>query len=159
MLRHWLNSPHVREWWRGEPVTFTDIVRKYGPCIDGVVATRVCIIERRGRGPDPVLPPHVDHRDWDRAVASKRSRSRLPHRRSQPVWTGVGSAAIASFGPRVFAWYPNVAVIVAAPQVESYASRRALEKTGFALLEERQLDSDDPSDAGPSAIYALTRPS
>jgi hypothetical protein len=37
-------------------------------------------------------------------------------------------------------------------------SRRALEKTGFSLVGERKLDSDDPSDAGPSAIYALTRP-
>jgi hypothetical protein len=28
-----------------------------------------------------------------------------------------------------------------------------------SLLEERQLNSDDPSDAGPGAIYALPRPS
>lgn len=50
-------------------------------------------------------------------------------------------------------------MIVAAPQVDNYASRGALEKAGFALLEQPQLDSDDPSDAGPNAIYALTRPS
>src|SRR5436309_11051192 len=43
------------------------------------------------------------------------------------------------------------------PQADNYASRRALEKAGFTLLEERQLDSDDPSDAGPSAIYTLAR--
>lgn len=49
-------------------------------------------------------------------------------------------------------------MIVTAPQADNYASRRALEKAGFTLLEERQLDSDDPSDDGPSAIYALMRP-
>jgi aminoglycoside 6'-N-acetyltransferase len=71
---------------------------------------------------------------------------------------GVGSAAIASFTPRLFPWYPDVEVIMAAPQADNHASRRALEKAGFTLLEERQLNSEDPSDAGPRAIYALTRP-
>ena len=47
---------------------------------------------------------------------------------------------------------------MAVPQAANYASRRALEKSGFSLVDERRLDSDDPSDAGPSAVYALTRP-
>jgi RimJ/RimL family protein N-acetyltransferase len=47
---------------------------------------------------------------------------------------------------------------MAAPQADNHASRRALEKAGFTLLEERQLNSEDPSDSGPRAIYALTRP-
>ena len=38
------------------------------------------------------------------------------------------------------------------------ASRRALEKAGFQLREIRDLDSDDPSDAGPGAIYVKSRP-
>jgi RimJ/RimL family protein N-acetyltransferase len=70
---------------------------------------------------------------------------------------GVGAAAISRCAAHVFALYPDVAVIVAVPQAANYPSRRALEKAGFRLVEERQLDSDDPSDAGPSAIYALTR--
>jgi aminoglycoside 6'-N-acetyltransferase len=49
-------------------------------------------------------------------------------------------------------------VIVAAPQADNHASRRTLEKAGFTLADTRQLDSDDPSDAGPTAIYTLTRP-
>jgi aminoglycoside 6'-N-acetyltransferase len=52
----------------------------------------------------------------------------------------------------------DIDVIVAAPQADNRASHRALEKAGFPLADERQLDSDDPSDAGPSAIYTLTRP-
>jgi aminoglycoside 6'-N-acetyltransferase len=74
------------------------------------------------------------------------------------IGQGIGSAAIASFTPHVFASYPDIDVIVAAPQAANSASRRALKKTGFALAAERQLDSDDPSDTGPSAIYTLTRP-
>jgi hypothetical protein len=47
---------------------------------------------------------------------------------------------------------------VTVPQAANYASRCALEKAGFALVGERKLDSDDPSDVGPSAVYALARP-
>jgi hypothetical protein len=58
----------------------------------------------------------------------------------------------------VFGLFPEVGAIVAVPQAANHASRRALEKAGFSLVGERTLDSDDPSDAGPSAVYALTRP-
>jgi RimJ/RimL family protein N-acetyltransferase len=161
LLHRWLHTPHVREWWRADPTTPTDIARKYEPRIDGVVPTRMFIIELRGEAVGLIqCYRHADHPDWDRAVdinaaagidyligeANQRGR-------------GVGSAAIASFTPRVFAWYPDVEVVVAAPQADNCASRRALEKAGFTLVEERQLDSDDPSDAGPSAIYGLIRPS
>jgi aminoglycoside 6'-N-acetyltransferase len=47
---------------------------------------------------------------------------------------------------------------MAVPQTANYASRRAVEKAGFSLVLEAKLDSDDPSDAGPSAVYALPRP-
>jgi aminoglycoside 6'-N-acetyltransferase len=154
VLHRWLNSPHVRDWWRGELVTFTDIARKYGPCITGVVATRVCIIELSGEAVGLIqCYRHVDHRDWDRAVGINAAAG-LDYLTGEVgrCGQGVGSAAISLFAPWVFACYPDVAVIVDAPQVDNYASRRALEKAGFALLEERQLDSDDPSDAGPSAI-------
>jgi RimJ/RimL family protein N-acetyltransferase len=159
LLHRWLNAPHVRAWWRGEPATPSDIASKYGPRIDSVVPTRMCIIELRGEAIGLIqCYRHADHSDWDRSVGIPAAagidyligEANLCRR-------GIGSAAIASFARRVFDWYPNVDVIVAAPQADNYASRRALEKAGFSLREERQLDSDDPSDTGPSAIYALAR--
>jgi hypothetical protein len=35
---------------------------------------------------------------------------------------GVGSAAIASFTPRLFPWYPDVEVIMAAPQADWHST-------------------------------------
>jgi aminoglycoside 6'-N-acetyltransferase len=58
----------------------------------------------------------------------------------------------------VFDLYPDVVTVVAVPQADNRASRRALEKAGFRLLGERDLDSDDPSDEGISALYARARP-
>lgn len=132
LLHRWLNTPHVREWWRGEPATPTDIARKYEPRIDGVVPTGMFIIELRGEAIGLIqCYRHADHPDWDRAVDINAAAG-IDYligdagQRGQ----GVGSAAIASFTPRVFAWYPDVEVILAAPQADNYASRRALEKAG-----------------------------
>jgi len=159
LLHHWLNTPHVRRWWRGDPATPSDIARKYEPRIDGVVPTRVFIIDLCGQAVGLIqCYRHTEHPDWDRAVGITAAAGidYLIGEASQ-CGRGVGSAAIASFTARVFAWYPDIEVIVAAPQADNYPSRRALEKAGFTLLEECQLDSDDLSDAGPSAIYTLAR--
>jgi hypothetical protein len=60
---------------------------------------------------------HADHPDWDRAVGIKAAAGidYLIGEASQ-CGRGIGSTAIASFSPQVFAWYPDVDVIVAAPQ-------------------------------------------
>ena len=50
--------------------------------------------------------------------------------------------------------YPN---IVAAVQQGNRRSWRALEKAGFSRTWAGQLESDDPSDAGPSYVYVRAR--
>ena len=159
LLRRWLAMPHVQAWWGSEPVTAADVERKYGPRVDGNDATRVFVIEVAGQ-PVGIIQcyRHADHAAWDRAVGVP-SAAGIDYLIGEAAHCGhgVGSAAIAGFAPRVFALYPEVNVIVAVPQAANGASRRALEKAGFSLLDERQLDSDDPSDAGPSAIYARGR--
>ncbi|GAA4256293.1 GNAT family N-acetyltransferase [Dactylosporangium darangshiense] len=157
LLQTWLNAAHVRRWWG---ITSAQIEAKYGPCIDATAPTQVCIIEIHHR-PIGIIQSyrHADHPHWDNAI-------RIPAAagidyligEASYIGLGIGSAAIAIFTPRVFADYPDIDVIVAAPQADNVASRRALEKAGFTLVDERKLDSDDPSDAGPSAIYALNRP-
>lgn len=159
LLHRWLNTPHVRSWWRGEPTTPSDIVSKYEPCIDGVVPTRVFIIDLCGEAVGMIqCYRHADYPDWDRAVGITAAAGidYLIGEASQ-CGRGIGSAAIALFTPRLFDSYPDIDLIVAAPQADNYPSRRALEKAGFTVLEERQLDSKDISDAGPSAIYTLAR--
>lgn len=158
-LHRWLNAPHVRRWWRGEPTTPAEIERKYGPRVDGEVPTRMFVIELHDE-PIGIIQcyRHAEHRHWDEAIGIPAAAG-IDYLigEADHVGKGVGSAAIASFTPHVFASYPDIEVIVSAPQADNRASCRALEKAGFTLADERQLDSDDPSDAAPSAIYTLTR--
>jgi aminoglycoside 6'-N-acetyltransferase len=141
-------------------MTLAGVERKYGPRADGTDPTRVFVI---GVADQPIgiiqCYRHEDHADWDRAVGIPAAAG-IDYLIGEPAQCGrgLGTAAIACLVPRVFALYPEIAVIVAVPQAANYASRRALEKAGFSLLGERTLDSGDPSDAGPSASYALTRP-
>jgi aminoglycoside 6'-N-acetyltransferase len=68
---------------------------------------------------------------------------------------GLGSRAIAQFSRAVFDAYSDVSVIAVAPQAANTASCRALANAGFTFLGLRDLESDDPSEAGPSAIHVL----
>jgi pantetheine-phosphate adenylyltransferase len=158
-LRRWLAMPHVQAWWGSEPVTSADVERKYGPRADGIDPTLVFVIELAGQ-PVGIIQcyRHADHADWDRAVGVPAAAG-IDYFIGEAAHCGrgVGSAAITGFAPQVFARYPDVAMVVAVPQAANYASRRALEKAGFSLIDERQLDSDDRSDEGPSAIYARGR--
>ena len=159
LLQRWLAMPHVQAWWGTEPVTPADIERKYGPRADGTDPTRVFVIEVAGQ-PIGIIQcyRHQDYADWDRAVGIPAAAG-IDYLIGEPeqCGRGLGTAAITRLVPHVFCLYPEIGAIVAVPQAANYASRRALEKAGFSLVGERTLDSDDPSDAGPSAIYALTR--
>ena len=159
LLRRWLAMPHVRAWWGSGPAALADVERKYGPRVDGTEPTRVFVIELAGQ-PAGLIQcyRHADYADWDRAVGIPAAAG-IDYLIGEPALRGrgVAAAAIAGLAPDVFARYADVAVIVAVPQAANHASRRALEKAGFGLVGERRLDSDDPSDAGPSAIYALFR--
>jgi RimJ/RimL family protein N-acetyltransferase len=159
LLQRWLTTAHVQTWWRGEPATPDDIAHKYGPRVDGLAPTRVFVIQTAGH-PVGIIQcyRHTDHPDWNRAVGIHPAAG-IDYLIGEPdqLGRGIGSTAIASFTQHVFALYPEIDTIVAAPQADNHASRRALEKAGFALHGERHLDSDDPSDTGPSAIYTLAR--
>jgi len=160
LLQRWLAMPHVQAWWGSEPVTPADVERKYGPRADGADPTRVFVIEVA----DQLIGliqcyRHEDYAAWDHAVGIPAAAG-VDYLIGEPAQCGqgFGSAAIAFLAPYVFGLFPEIDAIVAVPQAANYASRRALEKAGFSLVAERNLDSDDPSDADPSAIYALTRP-
>jgi RimJ/RimL family protein N-acetyltransferase len=151
--------PHVQAWWGTEPVASADIERKYGPRVDDADPTRVFIIELVGE-PVGIIQcyRHADYASWDRAVGIPAAAG-IDYLVGEPArcGQGIGPFAISCLAPRVFILYPDVAAIVAVPQAANYPSRRALQKAGFRLIGERQLDSADPSDAGLSAIYTLTR--
>jgi RimJ/RimL family protein N-acetyltransferase len=160
LLRRWLAMPHVQAWWGSEPLAPADVERKYGPRADRTDPTRVFVIEFTDQ-PIGIIQcyRHEDYPDWERAVGIPAAAG-IDYLIGEPAQRGqgLGTAAITCLVPQVVGLYPEIAEIVAVPQAGNHASRRALEKAGFSLVGERKLDSDDPSDAGPSAVYALTRP-
>ena len=69
----------------------------------------------------------------------------------------VGSEAIRQLLADTFSRYPDVDSVVVAMQQANRASWRALERVGFERRWAGLLDSPDPSDAGPSYIYVISR--
>jgi aminoglycoside 6'-N-acetyltransferase len=160
LLLRWLITPEVRAWWRGGASTIDDVEREYGPPVDGSDATRLFLILVAGQPVGMIqCYRHADYPSWDEAVGvpSAAGIDYLIGEDSQRG-RGIGSAAIAAFTAIVFGLYPEADSIVSVPQQGNRASCRALEKAGFSLLDERELNTGDPSDAGVSAIYALARP-
>jgi aminoglycoside 6'-N-acetyltransferase len=71
---------------------------------------------------------------------------------------GFGTEMIRSFVDGIWREYPGAVGIVAAVQQGNPASWKALEKAGFTRIWSGILESDDPSDTGPSHVYRRNRP-
>lgn len=147
LLHRWLVTPQVQAWWRSQARTPQDVEREYGPQADRADPTRSYIIQA-GDTPVGMIQSyrHADYPEWDQAVGVP-SAAGIDYLIGQARHRGHGIGL-----------YPDVDVIVSVSQKDNRASCRALEKAGFALLSERELNTGDPSDAGISAIYRLVRP-
>lgn len=157
LLLQWLSRPHVSRWWPGEADS-AQIEAKYEPRLEADSATKVFVIEYND-SPIGIIQcyRHSDYPDWERAIGIERAAG-IDYLIGDPdqVGKGLGAAAIAAVSKLAFALL-DVEVIVAAPQKDNVGSWKALEKAGFKRLNERKLDSDCPSDAGISYVYALYR--
>ena len=162
ILSTWLDAPHVARWWpQAEGTSLAALDAHYGPAIDGTDPTRLFLILA------DAVPVgfcetylHVDHPEWDRAIGLPNVAG-IDYLIGAPEWCGkgLGTAIIGALRELVFGLYPEIAGIASVPQAENPASRRVLEKNGFRLVEVRMVESDDPGDAGPAAIYLFERPS
>jgi aminoglycoside 6'-N-acetyltransferase len=159
MLAGWLGAEHVTRWWC-EPSDLASVEAKYHPRVVGADDTaEEFVIELDGR-PIGLIQRyrHADSPDWDAAVGIPDAAG-IDYLIGVPdlVGRGVGAAAIRAFVPTVLAAYPDIEVVVAVPQQANVASWRALEKAGFTRVRSGDIESDDPSDAGPSHVYARRR--
>jgi aminoglycoside 6'-N-acetyltransferase len=158
-LGAWLADPAVEPWWveRSDP---EGVEAQYGPSVDGDRRTErfVIVADSRDVG---MIQRYRNHEwpEWDHAIGIPGAAS-IDYLLGAAAdrGRGLGSAAIVAFTDEVFAAYPDVEVVVAAPQQANVASWCALEKAGFARVWEGILDSDDPSDAGPAYVYVRRRP-
>jgi aminoglycoside 6'-N-acetyltransferase len=157
-----MQEPHVAEWWRdaADPAA---LERAYGPAIDGDDPTEMFIVEVDG---DPIGLiqgyENDDYPDWMRALSGTGLVERSvgldyligPRDR---IGVGLGTEMIGQFVADTWSRYPEISLIAVAVQQGNRRYWRALEKAGFERSWAGMLDSDDPSDSGPSFLYLLRR--
>jgi len=155
----WINAPHVAAWW-DSTTDLPAVTEKYGPHVGNTDKAHVLIIEVGGRSVGFIqCYRHGDYPNWDSDVAVQNAAG-IDYAVGDPdfVGQGVGTQAIRQISAMCFEIYPEIDVVVAVPQQANRASCRVLERAGFVCLAQRKLQSECPSDAGISSIYALDRP-
>jgi aminoglycoside 6'-N-acetyltransferase len=162
LLSQWLSQPHVEPWWR-EEYDLESIEHRYGPAVDGVDPTQLLIVERDGQ-PVGFVQLYLldDNPDWKQALApagTYDSAAGIDYLIGDEAATGKG------LGPQIIdnltemAWqcHPGVTAVVVAVQQGNRRSWRALEKAGFERAWAGEIESEDPSDSGPSYVYVRRR--
>ena len=173
MLADWLGRPHVAPWWR-EPSDFAAVEAAYGPMIDGSDPTEGFIAVREGQ---PLAFLQRYRFDDNPRLATYRRRG--PRRRcgrwardeirpcagidyligdQTMTGRGLGRQMIAAFVELPWRRYPDITAVVVAVDQGNEASWRALQGADFLRAWAGVLNSDDPSDEGPSYLYVRRRP-
>jgi RimJ/RimL family protein N-acetyltransferase len=159
LLVQWINAPHVARWWDGT-VDIEKVKEKYGPRLQADSPTSVFVIEVE-QSPIGFIQcyRHSQYPDWEQLIGITNGAG-IDYLIGDNHFTGkgLGQIAIKNIVEIAFNLYPEIDVVLSAPQKDNRASWRALEKAGFERVAEKQLHSDCPSDAGLSYIYALKRP-
>jgi aminoglycoside 6'-N-acetyltransferase len=160
LLATWLDTPHVAHWWPREDTSLAALDAHYGPAIDGTDQSRLFLILIDDGTPVGFCETylHADNPEWDQTIGLPNVAG-IDYLIGAPELCGhgLGTAMIGAFTGLVFGLYPQVSGIASVPQAANPASRRVLEKNGFRLVDVRTVESDDPGDSGPAAIYLLER--
>jgi aminoglycoside 6'-N-acetyltransferase len=152
MISQWLGEPHVARWWSDEP---SEQLNEFEAAIAGRDPTRVLVVEDAGRD--------VGWAQWYRWADSPDEAPDygatehdfgIDYGIGEPaqVGRGIGTELIALLVRRVRQVHPRAPILVAVATPNT-ASRRVLEKNGFALIDERMIASE-PGDE-PTALYRL----
>jgi aminoglycoside 6'-N-acetyltransferase len=163
LLSVWLEREHVARWWP-DPHDPASLEAHYGPSIDALDPTEVFVTLVEDR-PVGMIQRYLvaDYPEWERAVRSAgvtEPAVGIDYLIGEPdlIGRGLGPRVISAFVAETWARYPEVPQLVVAVQQENRHSWRALEKCGFERVFAGMIDSDDPSDAGPSFVYGTWRP-
>ncbi|MEO8889123.1 MAG: GNAT family N-acetyltransferase [Jatrophihabitantaceae bacterium] len=147
----WLLAPHVARWWTEDPA---QEIAGYARCIRGEEPTQARMVHLDGwavgwcqwyRWADY---PAGEYGAGPQDVGLDYAIGEAPL-----VGRGVGTAMIAALVAEVGRERPHAPLLVSV-DAENTASRRVLEKNGFALVELREIPSE-PEDR--SALYRLGR--
>jgi aminoglycoside 6'-N-acetyltransferase len=162
LLSRWLSRPHVERWWREEH-ELAAVEARYGPTVDGVEPTEVFVVEWDGE-PIGVIQRYrlTDYPEWQGALAvadTPADAAAVDYLIGEEalIGQGLGGQMIDRFVEDTWHRYPDLPAVVVSVQQDNRRSWRALEKAGFQRRWSGMLDSDDPSDEGPSYVYVRYR--
>jgi aminoglycoside 6'-N-acetyltransferase len=158
LLARWLALPHVTPWWPDDH-SLDDLEATYGPTIDGEDPTEGFMIQLEGR-PVGFIQRYLldDYPAWCRALGIERAAG-MDYLIGVMELTGVGfgPVIVEAFTRLTFDRYDDIDQMAIAVQQANHRSWRALEKAGYERVFAGMIDSDDPSDAGPSYVYVRSR--
>lgn len=158
LFSRWLAAPHVATWWR-EAADDQAIVDRYGPALDGRDSTELFAVEVDGRAVGFAQRYRLaDDPVWQAALAPAGvppEAAGIDYLIGEPelVGQGIGPQLISQLVADTWARHPDVTAVVADVDQQNRRSWRALEKAGFTRQWSGNLDSADPSDAGPCHVY------
>jgi aminoglycoside 6'-N-acetyltransferase len=162
LLSEWFARPHVEPWWREEN-DLESIERRYGPSLDGADPTEVFVVERDGRAVGMIQRYLIDDDpNWKRSLSAAHpddGAAGIDYLIGEENLTGkgLGPRIISAFVTDTWKRYPDAKEIVVSVAQPNRRSWRALEKSGFVCMWAGVIESEDPSDEGPSYVYALAR--
>ena len=146
-------------WWPDES-TVAALESAYGPTVDGDDPTEGFVVELDGRAVGFVQRYLLDdYPEWSSAVGVERAAG-IDYLIGVAELTGVGLGPVIvdAFTAATFERYRDIDCVAVAVQQANRRSWRALEKAGYEQVLAGAIDSDDPSDAGPSYTYVRRRP-
>lgn len=145
-LLRWRTAPHVARWFpTAEAGTLELVEARYGPRIDGDVATRMFVVEAHGRSVGFLQDYRLsDHPDYA-VVTPDPHAIGVDYAIGEAAWLrrGVGSRMLERWFTVAEQGYPGASTLFAAPDHRNVASRRLLLGVGFvegAWFDERQSD-------------------
>ena len=163
LVGSWLAAPHVARWWR-ERADPGAVEARYGPAIDGSDPTDV-LVAMLGGTPVGLVQRYrmADEPDWAAALAPAGAPSDtfgIDYLIGNPAHCGrgLGTTMVDLLVAGSWDRYPTSTGCVVAVHADNRRSWRALERTGFRLLWEGELATDDPADAGAQRVYLRPRP-
>lgn len=154
LVRGWLTQPHVARWFLAG-TTLEAELESLRACVVGTEPTDAFIVERTGPIGWCQWYRCRDYPDFARDIDAAPDDIGIDYAIGDLSETGhgVGTALIEQMVHEIRRRHPTAAII-ADPEAANVASRRVLEKNGFALLGERMIASEPIDD--PMAIYRYT---
>jgi len=163
LLSTWFAAAHVAPWWQ-EPSDLDGVEARYGPVIDGTDATEARIVTLDGAPLGLVLRYRIaDEEVWCITLAPSGApldAFGIDYLIGDPdrIGRGLGPRMLTAFVADSWNRYPDCPACVVGVHQGNRPSWRTLQRVGFTRIWTGALISDDPSDAGPQAVFVLERP-